>query len=193
MQKMEKTLGPKHSRTLAAANHLAFIYQKQERFALSKEFHERAVQGLVDVLGHNDPMTLTAWWCYMSMPPEWRQIDEPRAFDADHPVSITALGDQASRLYDQGRYSEAETQARMAAAQYERFKGPTSAAYICALNRLALILKNLYKFDEAEGLCRLALSVAQETLQKDDNSYLLIWNTLVMILSEQGRTKEAKE
>lgn len=124
LQKMEKTLGPKHPRTLVAASNLGSIYQKQERFALSKEFHERAVQRLVEVLGQNNPITLTAWWCYMSMPPEWRQIDEPRAFDADHPVSITALVDQARRLYDQGRCSEAETQARMALRSMTDSSGP---------------------------------------------------------------------
>lgn len=186
---MEISLGPKHFSTLGAASNLAFIYQMQNRFALSKEFNERAVQGLVDVLGHDHPRTLKAWWCYMSMPPEWRHSDEQRAFDADHPVSITALGDQTNRLYRQGRYSEAETQARMAATQYERFLGPTNETYIWAQYRLAFILKKLYRLDD----CRLALSVALEALGKDDDSYLTIWNTLVIISSEQGRIKEAEE
>lgn len=59
--------------------------------------------------------------------------------------------------------------------------------------KLVLILKNFYRLDEAEGQRRLALSVAQETLREVDNSYRLIWKTLVMISSEQGRIKEAEE
>lgn len=97
-------------------------------------------------------------------------MDKQQTFDADHPVSITALDDHTRKLLAQGRYPEAETQARKAVVQYEKVLGPTHETYMWALYRLALTLTYLYKFDEAEHLCRLALSIAHKALRKDDDS-----------------------
>lgn len=120
-------------------------------------------------------------------------MDEQQTFDADHLVSITALDDHTRKLFAQGRYPEAEIQARKAVVRYEKVLGPTHETYMWALYRLALTLEYLYKFDEAEHLCRLALSVAHKALRKDDDSYLEIVNTLGTMLSSQGRNREAKE
>ena len=193
LQKLERALGPKHPSTLKTIHDLGTIYLSLGRFASAKEFFERAVQGYIEVLGPTRRETLTAWWNYMALPAEWRQIDKRQTFDADHPVSITALDDRVRELCDHGQYIEAEVQARTAVAQHENVWGPRHKYYMWAVYILAQILEKLCRHDEAENLCRLALSVAQETLGADNDTYFDIVNSLGFTLASQGKLDEAKE
>ena len=87
-----------------------------------------------------------------------------RVLGAEHPNTLTAMGELAVLLESKGAYDEAEPLYRRALEARERLLGAEHPSTLNSLNNLALLLHSKGAYDEAEPLYRRALEGRERVL-----------------------------
>ena len=124
----------------------------------------------------------------------WRRAHEihSEAHGPGHPDTLSALGDVALALGDQGRLDEAEPRLRRALAGLRNARGPEHPDTLAALNNLAALLAERGRPDEAEPLFREAAAIRARTGGPEHPETLGALGNLVWFLIQKGRLDEAE-
>ena len=96
----------------------------------------------------------------------------------------------ASRVYEQGRYAEAEQQWVAALKAADGF-GPKDPRLLASLNRLAQLYHAQGKYTQAERLYQRALAIAETVLGPDHPDLASNLRNLAAVYEAQGKLAEA--
>src|SRR5262249_42631596 len=100
--------------------------------------------------------------------------------------------ERGARLYQHGRYAEAEQAFRTALQEAEQF-GPTDTRVALVLNNLASLCHNQRKLTEAEALYQRALAIRRQAYGPQHPMVAQSLNNLASLYRELGKYKEAEE
>jgi tetratricopeptide (TPR) repeat protein len=103
-----------------------------------------------------------------------------------------AANAEAQRLYQRGKYAEAEALCRQAVAVFEEVLGPKHPLTATSYNNLANNLHAQGRAGRAEPLFRKALAVDEQVLGPTHPDTASTCNGLALNLQAQGRVKEAE-
>ncbi|KAJ4363362.1 hypothetical protein N0V85_009318, partial [Neurospora sp. IMI 360204] len=112
---------------------------------------------------------------------------------ADHPRTLTSMGNLASMLWNQGRWGEAE---KLFVQVMETFKtklGADHPSTLTSMNNLASTYRNQGRSDEAEKLFVQVMETSKTKLGADHPDTLTSMNNLASTLWNQGRWDEAEK
>lgn len=158
----ERSVGPDHPDTLAAANNLFVTLRAIGESAEAEKLALAVLDVKRRVLGEDDPDT------------------------------ITSLGNYALLVQDRGDYAEAEAILRRALAAWERIGRGRDRAAIDVRVNLADCLDTAGRFAEAEAAASEAENVAREALGEEDPSVLVARSIRASVLRDVGRHAEAE-
>ncbi len=157
----ERVLGPDHSETLTARNHLANAYRAAGRTAEAITLHEQTVSAFERVLG------------------------------PDHPETLASRNDLAHAYQEAGRIAEAVTLHEQTLAAHERVLGPDHPHTLSSQNNLAEAYRAAGRTAEAITLLEQNLADRERGLSTDHPDTMITRNNLAMAYRAAGRTAEA--
>jgi CHAT domain-containing protein/Tfp pilus assembly protein PilF len=102
------------------------------------------------------------------------------------------LNEQASELYQQGNYAEAEPLFQRALQISEQSLGSTHPAVATLLNNLAMVYLDQRNYAEAEPLFQRALQISEQSLGSTHPEVATSLNNLALLYSDQGNYAEAE-
>ena len=100
--------------------------------------------------------------------------------------------DEADKLYQEGRYAEAEALLRKVLAARCKVLGEDHPDTARSYSDLNTILNSLGKHTEAESLAQKELTICRKVLGEDHPDTARSYNNLAMSLDEQGKHAEAQ-
>lgn len=113
----------------------------------------------------------------------------PRGTESENPSELAAA---VVRLYEAGRYGEAEAAARRLVERQRQIVGERHPDYGTALSNHGLLLQKLGRLDEAEPLLRQSLEVRREALGDLHPHYAASLNHLAELLQLRGNLAAAE-
>src|SRR5260370_19392756 len=120
-------------------------------------------------------------------------VEAAKAFGPEDLRLARARNNLAALYQDQGRYPEAETLYRQAAAAWERGPESESLDLSVCLNNLAAVEHLLGRNKEAESLYLRSMAIREKSQAPDDPDVAAGWNNLGELYLSMGRHREAEE
>jgi tetratricopeptide (TPR) repeat protein len=105
---------------------------------------------------------------------------------------VKALNVEFVKLYNAGKYQEAEAKGKEALALAEKLLGPNNVNTGTSLNNLALLYWVQGRFADAESLYKRALAIIEKAQGPDHPSTATSLNNLAALYRAQGRYAEAE-
>lgn len=161
---MTKTLGADHKDTLIAIDNLGRVYHRYFRYDEARKSHTRAVDGMKRVLGPTHLDTLVA---KHSLAMTYLELGEEFLVTA-HELMLYVVEQRKKKLGKENPYT------------------------LCSVCNLARIKNTLGYSDEAEGIMRAALPIAERNLGENHFGPLAGKAQLAQILVSQRRYNEAE-
>ena len=116
----------------------------------------------------------------------------PHAAIAQGLAEAAALNQQAVKLYNERRYSEAMPLAQRALAIQEKALGPNHPSVANLLNNLAFIYVNQGRYADAEPLYKRSLAIREKALGPDHLDVAASLGNLAELYKDQGRYADAE-
>jgi tetratricopeptide (TPR) repeat protein len=152
----EKNLGKEHDQTLISMNNVGVALKNQGKYKGAEAMHRN--QGKYKGAEAMHRQTLA-----------WRE----KVLGAEHPRTLTSMGDLAGVLDMQGKYEEAESMNRQTLARREKVLGAEHPHTLSNISNLALVLDMQGKYEEAESMNRQTL-VRREKVLEVEHLYTLM-------------------
>ncbi|CAG8983215.1 hypothetical protein HYALB_00004043 [Hymenoscyphus albidus] len=196
--------GLQDASTLQVMNHLANLYDLQERFELAEDMCRRTLKGKQSVLGPRHQGTLRtmadlAWILYRKgefMVAEKiarGAVEGQDSLGKSRQNTFNCLDTLAQILRAQGKHAEAMIyQQRSLIGRRKKLGDEHPATLIAAIN-VGSIFQDLGQFDCAEEYMAKTLVVQRRDLGKEHPDTLLCANNLALLYLDQGRLKLAEE
>ncbi|CAG8949875.1 hypothetical protein HYFRA_00004203 [Hymenoscyphus fraxineus] len=200
----QANLGSQDASTLQVMNHLANIYDLQERFELAEDMCRRTLKGKQSVLGPRHQGTFRtmadlAWILYrkgefvVAERLARGAVEGQDSLEKRRHNNFNCLDTLAQILRAQGKHAEAMIyQQRSLVGRREKLGDEHPATLIAAIN-VGSIFQDLGHFDRAEGYMAKTLVVQGRHLGKEHPDTLLCANNLALLYLDQGRLKLAEE
>ncbi|MFI6903681.1 FxSxx-COOH system tetratricopeptide repeat protein [Nonomuraea sp. NPDC050394] len=199
----QKTLGPRHAQTLAAARDLARALREQGDYADAARLYGQATHEAEAELGADDPLTLRlkhgsainlhllgrdreAYALQKDAFERYERVLGPR-----HPHTLHSANHLAVALHALGRFEEARDLHEETHARYREVLGDDHPDTLRSANNLAVDLRTLGDHDRAHTLQIEALSRRRRTLGEDHPHTLQSATSLAETLHTMGRSEEA--
>src|SRR6516225_6057559 len=116
----------------------------------------------------------------------------PHAAIAQGLAEAATLNQQAVKLYNERRYSEAMPLAQRALAIQEKALGPNHPSVANLLNNLAFISVNQGRYADAEPLYKRSLAIREKALGPDHLDVAASLGNLAELYKDQGRYADAE-
>ncbi|MFI6294030.1 FxSxx-COOH system tetratricopeptide repeat protein [Nonomuraea sp. NPDC050790] len=199
----QKTLGPRHPQTLAAARDLARALREQGDYADAATLYERATGEAEAGLGADDPLTLRLKHGYAIDLHLLGRDREAYALQKDaftryervlgprHPHTLHSANHLAVALHALGRFEEARDLHEETYARYRDVLGDDHPDTLRSANNLAVDLRTLGEHTRAHTLQVEALTRRRRTLGDDHPHTLQSATSLAETLHTMGRSEEA--
>jgi tetratricopeptide (TPR) repeat protein len=110
----------------------------------------------------------------------------------DDQVTVEALNQQVTMLFQQGRYEDAIPLAQKAADLVEKTFGPEHPNLAFCLNNLAKLYRSLGDYAKAEPLYQRSLAIYEKSLGPDDPNVGASLNNLAMLYVNKGDYAKAE-
>ncbi|KAL6886868.1 hypothetical protein GGI43DRAFT_426205 [Trichoderma evansii] len=200
----EEGLGADHPDTLASIHKLALVLQSQGNYKKAEAIAQRALEGYNKV-ANNLAVALENQGNYKKA--------EAMVLGAEHPDTLTIIGNVAPGTHFQGNYKEAEAIAYRALQGREKILGAEHPDTLASAHNLASVLKDQGDYKKAEAIFQRALegllarqgnykkaeAMAQRSLQGREKvlgvehpKTLISINNLAVVLKCQGSYKKAE-
>ncbi|KAJ5300978.1 uncharacterized protein N7443_005980 [Penicillium atrosanguineum] len=115
-----------------------------------------------------------------------------RIFGAEHPDTLTSMGNLAATFWKLGRFTEAETLGEQVLGSRKRVFGDDHPDTLTSMSNLASTLSNLGRFPEAEALHVQVVEAHKRMLGEDHPDTLKGMGNLAFAFSSLGRFREAE-
>ena len=203
MNLLTKTLGPDHTRTLAARNNLAAAYQAAGRLDEAIDLFERTLADSERVLGPDHPHTLTSRGNLASAHQDAGRLeqaidlhertlaDHERVLGPDHPHTLTSRSNLAIAYRSAGRLGEAIDLHERNLADCERVLGPDHTHTLTSRGNLAAAYKSAGRLDQAVPLFERNLADCERVLGPDHPDTLTSRGNLAAAYKSAGRLEQA--
>ena len=180
------------------------VYSNLGLYEAALPLLERALSSRAELLGDDDPQTLTSKAHLVALHNERGRFEtaeqlgekvlasRQRVLGEQHPDTIESMRELALAYNGQARYGEAEDLLRSTAAASARVLGEGHPDTLRSILSLGALFQNQGRFDEAEVLTRDALEVARRTDGGDHPMTLTLAHNLASISISQGRYGEAE-
>ncbi|MCC6406788.1 MAG: serine/threonine protein kinase [Planctomycetes bacterium] len=113
--------------------------------------------------------------------------------DAEALASLSLVEQRASLYLTTGRLALAEPDLRAAAALHERELGPYNPETVSPLNTLALVYREMERWEESEALFEDCIARAERSLEPDHPDFLVMRANLASVWMRTGRARQAVE
>ena len=200
---LTKTLGPDHTRTLAARNNLAAAYQAAGRLDEAIDLFERTLADSERVLGPDHPHTLTSRGNLASAHQDAGRLeqaidlhertlaDHERVLGPDHTHTLTSRGNLAVAYRSAGRLGEAIDLHERNLADCERVLGPDHPDTLASRGNLAAAYQAAGRLDQAIDLHERNLADCERVLGPDHPHTLTSRGNLAVAYRSAGRLDQA--
>ena len=200
---LDETLGPDHTRTLAARNSLAHAYLSAGRLKEAIDLFEQNLDDIKRVLGPDHAHTLTSRdnlaYAYLSAGRLDEAIDlhgrtladRERLLEPDHPDILISRNNLALAYQDAGRLDEAIDLHEQNLTEALRVLGPDHPDILILRNNLAGAYESVGRLDEAVDLHEQNLTEALRVLGPDHPHTLVSRGNLAGAYESVGRLDEA--
>jgi non-specific serine/threonine protein kinase/serine/threonine-protein kinase len=180
------------------------VYQSLGLYDAGESLIARALELRRELLGEDDPDTLTAADHEGSVLHAQGKLEESEAYfrralegrsrvlGPDHPDTISSLNNLALLLQDAGKLPESEQLEREAVERWRRVRGDDDHDTLTAMHNLALVLGRQAKHEEAERYARQVVEGFRRILGNDHPDTLASLNNLAQLLKEVDRLDEAE-
>jgi tetratricopeptide (TPR) repeat protein len=139
---------------------------------------------------------------YFNYKGEWKEAEElwvqvmeirKRVLGAEHPDTLTGIGNLALTYWNQGRWKEAEDLEVQVMEIRKRVLGAEHPDTLTNISNLALIYQKQGRWKEAEELQVQEMEISKRVLGAEHLDTLTSIGNLALTYSNQGRWKEAEE
>lgn len=201
----QSTLGLQNASTLQAMNHLANIFDRQEKLDLAEELFRRTLKGKQSVLGLEHQGTFKtmadlAWVLYRKGKfAAAEKIAREAVEGQDNNIgkirqtSFNSLDTLAQILRAQGKYEEAMVYQQRSLLGRQKALGEDHPATLIAAINVGSVFQDLGQYDHAEEYMAKAFKTQKRTLGMEHPDTLLCTNNLALVYRDQGRLKLAEE
>ena len=203
MNLLTKTLGPDHTRTLAARNNLAAAYQAAGRLDEAIDLFERTLADSERVLGPDHTHTLTSRGNLASAHQDAGRLEQAidlhernladceRVLGPDHPDTLTSRGNLAAAYKSAGRLEQAVPLFERTLADCERVLGPDHTHTLTSRGNLAAAYKSAGRLEQAIDLHERTLADCERVLGPDHPHTRLFRKNLADAYRAVGRNEDA--
>ncbi|KAI0476806.1 hypothetical protein F4859DRAFT_514138 [Xylaria cf. heliscus] len=182
----------------------ASLFDIQGQFDLAEKFQTQTVDIRREVLGPNDPDTLTNMSNLAAIYRNQRRWDEAESLEVqvlkirktilgpDHPDTLTSMNNLATIYQDQKRWDEAESLIMQVLKISKTIPGLNYPNILTSMSNLAATYLEQKRWDEAESLGVQVLKIRKTILGPDHPDTLTSMSNLATIYQDQERWDEAE-
>ena len=197
--------GPRGRKTLRAANALANLLDRFEKFAEAETLSRKNLANSRAALGPDDPLTLSALhnlgvvlWHLGKLAEAEPLLRESlaarrRVLPPDHPDTLATIRALELLLQDRGKLAEAESLANEYEHGIRCARGPNHPDNVTALANLGLLRRNQGRILEAEEFYRRARDEAQRILGEEHPATLDATLEYAEVLLDNSKGREGVE